>query len=497
MDNSKHREKLPDHNRHQIAAQRDNALRALKAVQVAEASVADLRSVVPVYREMLLATLDAVIERSSCDPDYPFIDTKIDIFTGKPLSCKLGETDVFGRETVYAWIQSRGVEALCGHARWIRECKDLSEALREAYMVRIRYIVERVVRALESARRANGGSLFFWMDVEGRPFTLDAQGRKTALALDPAVCYASDMFHVKALAAAAEFLDDPALRTEASRYFARWISAVREECVRGDQQPFDPKNPVTATPDRRSHGLRMITLGALALYARLDDDPAHVEDGLDFIRHILENHVNTDGRFPGLEPWDFVEFIDAEGAPYRLDGHIVCDPGHALEFVGLGFKFMNEIRGREVLTPSQLEFISACDRAFPRLLRHAFALGYNEKGGICKTYALDRRAPLNSDMPWWNLPETMRAAIYAHNVASNAETQRACLEIARRCSNAFLKNYVRPEFHGMAYQTLDQDARPVPVIPATPDLDPGYHTGLSVIDFMDALALADAFPLVS
>jgi len=39
----------------------------------------------------------------------------------------------------------------------------------------------------------------------------------------------------------------------------------------------------------------------------------------------------------------------------------------------------------------------------------------------------------------------------------------------------------------MAYQTIGADGRPVATIPATPDADPGYHTGLSIIDYLDWL----------
>jgi hypothetical protein len=34
----------------------------------------------------------------------------------------------------------------------------------------------------------------------------------------------------------------------------------------------------------------------------------------------------------------------------------------------------------------------------------------------------------------------------------------------------------------MAYQTRNAKGKVVKVIPATPDADPGYHTGLSLID---------------
>ena len=36
----------------------------------------------------------------------------------------------------------------------------------------------------------------------------------------------------------------------------------------------------------------------------------------------------------------------------------------------------------------------------------------------------------------------------------------------------------------MAYQTRNASGEPTDVIPATPDADPGYHTGLAIIDFL-------------
>jgi hypothetical protein len=39
--------------------------------------------------------------------------------------------------------------------------------------------------------------------------------------------------------------------------------------------------------------------------------------------------------------------------------------------------------------------------------------------------------------------------------------------------------------HLMAYQTLDRDGHPIDVTPGMPDADPGYHTGMSLIDAID------------
>ncbi|MDI6775279.1 MAG: AGE family epimerase/isomerase [Verrucomicrobiota bacterium] len=462
-------------------------MKPFKPLILKSAALPQLRRLAPVYRRVLLAGVDCIIARFLRNGDYPFIDTKIDIFTGRDLSRIVGGVDIFGRDTVYSWIQSRGMEALAGHAAWIRTIP-LPAARKKRCLAELHRILESVTRKMEAIRRRNGGGLYFWMDKHGHPFGFDSLARKIPVKLDPAVATLSDSFHVKALAAAAELIKDRSLMKEARRYFARWIRCVKADRVRSDQQPFDPKNPVGHAPNRKSHGARMITLGGLAVYARLFKDAAYTRDGIEFIAHILDCHVNIGGRFPGLKELDFVEYIDLNGNPCRADGDILCDPGHAMEFVGLAFKFLAQARGRKTLTAKQRSAIARYDEILPRILLHAFELGVNKRvGGICKTVSLNRRVPRDSDMPWWNLPETMRAAMFAAGATPDARVRAACLDVARRCSNAFLGRFVNPKVHLMAYQTLDAGGKPVRTIPGTPDLDPGYHTGLSIIDFLNEL----------
>lgn len=453
-------------------------------------SLSELRDLAPAYRHMLLTVLDAIIDRYN--PAYGFIDTKIDIFTGGQLSRKVGDLDIFGRDTVYAWIQSRGVEALCGHLRWIEADPALPRARKREYRGKILPIISTVIRKLEAIRARNGGSLFFWFTPDGQGFTLDTAGRRIPFTPPTGRSNTSDMFHVKALAAAAHTLADTALAAEAQRYFAAWVGNVEADRADSDQQPFDPRNPVVPPPGRRGHGIRMISLGSFALYASLYPDPVYVSDGLRFFQHIVDNYVNLNGRFDGLPDLDFVEFIDQHGKPFLHEGNILCDPGHGLECVGLGMKFLNAIRNRPDLTPGQRETIASLDRLLPQLLLHVFQAGRNPAvGGIHKTIDLKTRKPYNADMPWWNLPETMRAAMLAHNAAAAEPARQALREVIRECSNAFRSLYVRPGVHMMAYQTLDQTGKPVRTVPATPDLDPGYHTGLSIIDFIGAMAAQD------
>jgi hypothetical protein len=92
-------------------------------------------------------------------------------------------------------------------------------------------------------------------------------------------------------------------------------------------------------------------------------------------------------------------------------------------------------------------------------------------------------------MPWWSLPETMRAAAFACTVVEG-ERVEVFARMATECSEAFFGHYVRKELGLMAVQTLNADGSVADVVPATPDADPGYHTGLSVIDCLELLTEA-------
>ena len=121
-------------------------------------------------------------------------------------------------------------------------------------------------------------------------------------------------------------------------------------------------------------------------------------------------------------------------------------------------------------------------RIMPSLLRHLFDYGFQDgTGGICKAFGLLERRVLNAEMPWWSLPETMRAALFCSNVA-DVDEKPACLDTLAACHNAFIKHYVRPDLHLMAVQTRNANGEVIDSIPATSDADPGYHTGLCLLD---------------
>ena len=133
-----------------------------------------------------------------------------------------------------------------------------------------------------------------------------------------------------------------------------------------------------------------------------------------------------------------------------------------MEFVGFGLEWLE---GRD-------------DPATVAALRDVFMasarIGFHGPG-ISARVTLSTGEPLSPHCPWWSLPETVRAAALLHRRTGDP----AVLAIWRRAHDLFFARYWRGE-PPLAYQTLTAEG-PVDFVPATPDLDPGYHTGLSLL----------------
>ncbi len=436
-------------------------------------------------RLMVLSVLGVILDRHERRPAYPFIDTKLNVLRGGDYAT---DDPIGGRDRIYGWIQGRGLEALAAHELWLRHDAAVAPGLRDELCGRIRQMLRTTLDAMEALRRANGGRLFFVMTPDGAPLRMDARGRFVpfTMAADAPSNY-SELFYVKGLAAAAAVLDDADAMAGAREWFAVIARDLTEGRFRSDQQPLDPSNAAIANlPGRNPHGPRMIAIGAAARLLQCTGENLYLDAGLAYLDAILDRHVNADGLVAGCRPFDMWEFVDNAGRPYLEDGGVLrSDPGHACEFVGLALKLLRTADQLDRLTDVSAPRLERYRAVLPDVLERNIANGFHADGlGIAKAVDLITRQVIHADMPWWSLPETIRAALEARRIVE-PDRRTAMDTIARRCWNAFIAHYVRPEMHLMAYQTLDRDGRPIDVTPGMPDADPGYHTGLSLIDAIE------------
>lgn len=427
------------------------------------------------FTSITIEVLDAIIARSEQDAEYPFIDTKLNIITGENIYPPAPGQDYNAKNIIFSWIQGRGMEALAGHAQWLEESAPEKPENQERIR-KIRVILTKLTAKMEKCRAKNNGRMFFIMNKDGDFLQVAGDGQLVpAKNVRPNANF-SDLFYSKGLLAAAAFLEQKDLVLEAEKYFEEVVSDISSGQFASDQQSFDPKNKVAYIEGKKLQGPCMICLDGIALAAQICDREKWLRTAREMIEYIFEKHINT-GQFDDFETYDFWEAVDTAEMPCEDNGQVLCDPGHALEFVGLSLKCILQMRSDN--SPETIVFLEKCRLHLPPLFKHCFKLGFApEAGGIIKAFDLRRREPINTDMPWWSLPETIRAAAEIFEFSKDNEA----LDILRECAESFFDNYLNPAVYSMAYQTRNGKGEVVEVIPATPDADPGYHTGLSLID---------------
>ncbi|MCX5777278.1 MAG: AGE family epimerase/isomerase [Candidatus Firestonebacteria bacterium] len=440
--------------------------------------VNSLNSLVPDCLSAAADGIELVLSRFEKNRNYPFIDTKLSTITGEDfVEPEDLEADFFGRTAIFGWIQGRGLEALAGHADFFKD--------KPALTARFKRMLSSVA-AQTSAFKKKNGHFVFLAAPDGRPFKCGEDGRREYIQAKSVPPGFADLFTGKGLAAAGVALGNKEFTEQGVATFRFATSAVLDEKFESDQISFDPKNPAVPVPGRFGQGHYMIGLGGYALYSELFPGADEwIDGGSLFLRKLIDLHIlKKDKR--SLKRFDFVEFINEDGLPWLENGKVLQDPGHALEFTGLAAKFLLNASGKVSGAKEFKELYAECTELLPEVFLAAFENGFQKKtGGICKTFDLVSRTPVNGDMPWWSLPESLRAAGLLLCLAPNHPRYQEIIAAAFACKEALFGPFRSP-VAGLFIQTRDAQGNPSTAIPATPDADPGYHTGLCFIDFIKA-----------
>lgn len=338
-----------------------------------------------------------------------------------------------GPDYTYGWIQGRGLEALVTHAAFFEtELPPLAEKLDAA---------GRRLHGLLAALQMPDGHAYFCYDRDMRPVYADAADI-VQLQEKPALIYTySDAFVAKGLVAAASRYDLSEV-AEHLAYFDRVIAAIESDRFQMDERRPLSLDSLALQPN--DFGPRMILLGAAGMLKRLGHT-AHLAYADRFIAHVLDLH------------------FDAEtGLLRNVPGEDSCNVGHGIEFVGFALDYLDDNAD-----PALIETLE-------RILVSSFRQGFIGPG-IALTVSIATGEALSPYCPWWSLPETIRSAALCHERTGSAES----LSVWKAAHAAFFEHYWRGT-PPIAYQTLTKDG-PVDFVPATPDLDPGYHTGLSLL----------------
>lgn len=424
--------------------------------------------------------IELVVSRFEKNKDHPFIDTKLSTLDGSNFESAADiESDFRGPTAIFGWIQGRGLEALASHAVFLQNSNP-------SLTQRCDQMLYKVGEKVAEFGKLNQGRFAFLSTPDGRPFRCGADGKREYFSTAGTPSSITDFFTGKGLVAAGVRCSRNSWKSMGIATFNAAMAAARKGRFVSDQISFDPKNPVRSVPGRRSQGPWMLSLGGFALFTELcPQDGDWLADGCEAVRWLLERHVVAEDSGK-LKKYDFSEFTTEDGKPWFDGDKVYQDPGHAIEFTGLGARFLLFAEATGNLSASQKELLERCREWMPEVFLSAFKNGFNHNaGGICKLFDLTTNKPINDDMPWWPLPEAMRAAALLIQLAPEHPRKAELASAAALCADALYGKFRSP-VPGLFVQTRNVEGNAVPVVPATPDADPGYHTGLCLIDFVNA-----------
>ncbi len=450
------------------------------------------------YEKIIRENLRFIIERYKANDEYPWINTKVSLITRQDYSAD----DIFkGKEIVYSWIQGRGLEAI---SEILRKNSYFGTLVPEENVKQARSLLKSLLEQMYRVWKQNNRHFSFMMSSDGKPVrpvitNKDKNEKENRIVFETfrieatAKYTISDIFCAEGLLSAALYLNQNDIAREAVRYCLDIYESAFEltKGIENDQFFFDSANPAIPQTGKISHTPFMLLIGMMSILSDYTDVPKIDEMSLKLINRIVERHINIANKWPELKEYDFVEAIDATGHPYREDGKILSDPGHALEFVGLSMKLLNSIETHSDISAKTAEQIRKLQNILVNVLFRNFENGFvKEYNGICKSVNLVTRKKVNPEMPWWSLPETMRSAMFlwARKSLTDKAHNSKLLKIFSACHNAFLENYVIEDFYMLAIQSRDEQGRASNKIPAIPDIDPCYHTCLSLLDCIEIIS---------
>ena len=400
-----------------------------------------------------------LLHRHARSVDWPYVDTKFNPNTGVDLSSE-------SYLVIYPWLLGRGMESLILHLDAL-DSLDLTHEEKSRGREIFPQLVTNMAEAILTLVSRYKGRCPFRVD---RSFALNPlNGNLKAPDLNRVG--EGDLFCAKGLSASGI----PAFRQAGVDMLERIGSGV-------DQGLFELE-AARVSGQGQSQSMHMLfqSVPRLLAHGGVDQDVRErlCKRSCQFMEFVLDHHWDPGtGRFS--------EYID----PQTLKGGEYLDPGHATEFVGLGLSAVATMETQGFgLDSARQGILLRAKREMPHLLIRVFRAGFNERWeGIFKAINNRTGEVMDFDMPWWNLPETMRAALLAALATTETGVREECLAIYAKCHNAYFRHYLNPDMMYFPYQTrCGRTGKVLNSVPAVPEGDPLYHSNLSFLEILSIL----------
>ncbi|MGR3660643.1 MAG: hypothetical protein ACU0CA_05565 [Paracoccaceae bacterium] len=364
-----------------------------------------------------------------------FVDTKVNSISGIDYL----ETDgLRGPNFIYGWIQGRALEALATFTKHYRRTDP-------AFASRLEERARALFNALKGLHQRDG-HIYFLYDKNIRPILCN-EDHVSPQVHAPDIYTYSDAFAAKGFVVAAD-LFAPEQASDYLKYLYEVVDAIESGRFQMDESRELDHAQIAEQPD--DFAPRMIVLAAAGVLHRQGLTPS-TGFADRFIDQILENH-----------------FDPATGLLLNIPGCDICNVGHSIEFSGFAFEHL--------ATDPEDTRISKIGSILCRSLEVGL-----QGPGIALSLSAKSGKAVSRYYPWWPMPEAIRACALGLRLGGEEDL----LQLWQRADTAFFDNYLQKN-KGYSFQTRTSEG-PIDFVPATPDLDPAYHTALSLLTAAEAI----------
>jgi len=441
----------------------------------------ELTGLLPLIRGIPLPTMEMLVSRYWGNKAAPgWIDMKFDPVDGRDRD---GSRDFYRKDRVYGWIQGRGLESLTAHLRWLETMPGFTLLDREEVAETAESLYRRI---MDVCLPPSGIKAYFVMDPAGNSMGRDFGKDQTTLA---------QLFVLRGLMAYAGYRDYKADLERIVPLLRNAVDAsIRGECL-DDQIEFGKNGGENFSATRKGYEGQMISIGACELLfaqTRAEEDLAR---GVDAIGSALSRHIHKDS----LPELLMIDAFDGDGLPILDRGHLTTNPGHTIEFAGLALQFFRHAAGGTRrgdagagagarMTRLQEEWGETIETLCSLAIRYN-EMGRAPHGGIVRSVDARTGEILSGNCPWWSSFEAARTFAELYMVTRDEGKKRYCADQIKSYLACIERVYLKPSAIGIPVQTVSLSGEVVPIIPATPDIDAGYHTGMPLLDVYEIIGM--------
>lgn len=356
---------------------------------------------------------------------------------------------------VYSWIQGRALETI---SEYLKNEQYLNFSKKDLIQLGDNLFDNILPLILDDDYINNKTNIKFVFDINGEKYNSFPT---------PTI---SDMFIIRGMLCYATFKGDNYISDILSKKLKYIIDCSINGELINDQLDFKTEKMVNYFEDKVGIEGAMLAIGASQIlynYTRDYNDLLLGYISIINITSIFSKKIDTN--------YYIIDYVDIQNNPVKTNDDYINNPGHCIEIIGLSLKFLRI--NNEILNENKENLLKIKNILINMGMSH-FYLGRNINNTINLKVGIISKRVHNDCCPWWSSFEALRMLVEIYHINNDRDVLKLFYNQIDCINSIYLKDldlYI-------PIQNVNSQGYIIEKIPATPDIDMGYHTSIPVFD---------------